>query len=55
MTYRGLSQRVHFDALPSPVERFTLKELIGEGTYGDVYSAKDNLTGKLMGCGAPGG
>ena len=46
MTYRGLSRRVHFDSLPSPVERFALKELIGEGTYGDVYSAKDNLTGK---------
>ncbi|KAE8752070.1 hypothetical protein FOCC_FOCC001232, partial [Frankliniella occidentalis] len=48
MTYRGLSQRVHFDSLPSPVERFVLKELIGEGTYGDVYNAKDNLTGERV-------
>ncbi|XP_034246808.1 myosin-IIIb-like [Thrips palmi] len=48
MTYRGMSQRVHFESLPSPVERFALKELIGEGTYGDVYSAKDNLTGERV-------
>ncbi|KAJ1530956.1 hypothetical protein ONE63_005792 [Megalurothrips usitatus] len=48
MTYRGLSQRVHFDSLPSPVDRFALKELIGEGTYGDVYNAKDNLTGERV-------
>ena len=47
MTYRGLSRHVNLDALPAPGDRFTLHELIGEGTYGEVFSAKDNVTGQF--------
>nr|CAD7261452.1 unnamed protein product [Timema shepardi] len=41
MSYQGLSHHVNFDQLPEPGERFTLQELIGEGTYGEVFSARD--------------
>lgn len=44
--YIGLSQHIDFCRLPSPGDRFELQELIGEGTYGEVYSAKDKETGK---------
>lgn len=44
--YMGLSQHIDFCRLPSPGERFELIELIGEGTYGEVYNAKDRTTGK---------
>uniref|UniRef100_A0A182M5B9 Protein kinase domain-containing protein n=1 Tax=Anopheles culicifacies TaxID=139723 RepID=A0A182M5B9_9DIPT len=46
MAYNGLSQHVDFSRLPSPNERFELLDLIGEGTYGEVYSAKDKHTGR---------
>ena len=29
------------------VDLFDIMEIIGEGTYGQVYKAKDSLTGKL--------
>lgn len=45
MAYKGLSQHINFDKLPSPENRFKLQYLIGEGTYGEVYSAKDAKTG----------
>ncbi|XP_049784574.1 myosin-IIIb-like [Schistocerca cancellata] len=45
MAYRGLSQHVNFEQLNDPGDRFTLQELIGEGTYGVVYSARDTTTG----------
>lgn len=45
MAYAGLSQHIDFDRLPTPEGRFTLNHLIGEGTYGEVYSAKDNKSG----------
>lgn len=48
MTYRGLSREVDLDGLPPPGSRFTLQELIGEGTYGEVYSARDTVTGKYI-------
>ncbi|KAJ8686367.1 hypothetical protein QAD02_022161 [Eretmocerus hayati] len=44
MAYRGLSQHVNFDVIPDPEDRFSLEELIGEGTYGEVYSARDKET-----------
>jgi serine/threonine protein kinase len=47
MAYHGLSQHVNFEELPSPGDRFTLQDLIGEGTYGEVYSARDTVTGKI--------
>ncbi|XP_055600168.1 myosin-IIIb-like isoform X2 [Uranotaenia lowii] len=46
MAYHGLSQHVDFARLPSPAERFELLDLIGEGTYGEVYSAKDKHNGR---------
>jgi len=48
MAYNGLSQHVKFEDLPAPGDRFVLQDLIGEGTYGEVYSARDTVTGKLL-------
>ncbi|XP_012256582.2 myosin-IIIb-like isoform X3 [Athalia rosae] len=48
MAYHGLSQHLDFDAIPDPDERFALLELIGEGTYGEVYSARDKQTDTLV-------
>ncbi|PNF20373.1 hypothetical protein B7P43_G12424, partial [Cryptotermes secundus] len=45
MAYHGLSQHVNFEELPAPGDRFILQDLIGEGTYGEVYSARDTVTG----------
>lgn len=46
--YIGLSQHINFARLPSPGDRYELKELIGEGTYGEVYSARDRNTGQWV-------
>lgn len=46
--YIGLSQHIEFTRLPSPKDRFELQDLIGEGTYGEVYSARDKQTGKKV-------
>jgi myosin-3 len=46
MAYNGLSQHVNFEELPAPGDRFILQDLIGEGTYGEVYSARDTVSGK---------
>jgi len=48
MAYVGLSQHIDFGRLPVPTDRFELQHLIGEGTYGEVYSAKDKVTGKRI-------
>ncbi|KAF7990235.1 hypothetical protein HCN44_000040 [Aphidius gifuensis] len=48
MAYHGLSEHLDFDTLSDPNDSFTLEELIGEGTYGEVYSAKDNNTGNSV-------
>ncbi|KAM3967535.1 myosin-IIIb [Aphomia sociella] len=48
MAYRGLSQHVELDRAADPKERFTLQELIGEGTYGEVYCAKDKKSGRRV-------
>ncbi|XP_076293572.1 myosin-IIIb isoform X2 [Lasioglossum baleicum] len=48
MAYHGLSQHVNFDVIPDPGDRFALEELIGEGTYGEVYSAQCNETGNKV-------
>ncbi|XP_077302736.1 myosin-IIIa-like isoform X2 [Arctopsyche grandis] len=41
MAYHGLSQHVELDRVADPLDRFTLEGLIGEGTYGEVFSARD--------------
>ena len=43
--YVGLSHHIDFARLPPPGDRFELRDLIGEGTYGEVFSAKDKQTG----------
>lgn len=48
MAYHGLSQHVELDRAAEPRDRFTLQELIGEGTYGEVYCARDKKTGKRV-------
>lgn len=46
--YAGLSQHIDFGRLPAPRERFELLDLIGEGTYGEVFSARDTSTGRSV-------
>jgi serine/threonine protein kinase len=46
--YKGLSRHVDFASLPDPTLRFELHEVIGEGTYGEVYAALDRNSGKLL-------
>ncbi|XP_072944444.1 myosin-IIIb-like isoform X2 [Epargyreus clarus] len=48
MAYRGLSQHVELDRAADPRDRFTLQDLIGEGTYGEVYSARDKKSGRRV-------
>ncbi|KAL0851257.1 hypothetical protein ABMA28_007093 [Loxostege sticticalis] len=48
MAYRGLSQHVELDRAADPRDRFTLQDLIGEGTYGEVYCARDKKTGRRV-------
>ncbi|CAG9581317.1 unnamed protein product [Danaus chrysippus] len=48
VAYRGLSQHVELDRAADPRDRFTLQELIGEGTYGEVYCAKDKKSGRRV-------
>ncbi|RXG59092.1 Myosin-IIIa [Armadillidium vulgare] len=45
MSYMGMSQHIDFDSLSDPNTRFELLEVIGEGTYGEVFAAKDHETG----------
>lgn len=35
------SEKIDFESLPQPGEKFQLQEIIGEGTYGEVFSALD--------------
>lgn len=44
----GLSQHIEFSKLPGPTDRFELQVLIGEGTYGEVFAARDKVTGKKV-------
>lgn len=44
----GLSQHIEFNKLPVPTERFELQVLIGEGTYGEVFAARDKISGKKV-------
>ncbi|XP_064105759.1 myosin-IIIb-like isoform X3 [Macrobrachium nipponense] len=48
MAYMGMSQHIDFDNLPDPNTRFELLEVIGEGTYGEVFAAKDHDTGQSV-------
>lgn len=46
--YNGLSHHINFALLPSPVGRFDLCEVLGTGTYGEVFSAKCKDTGRTV-------
>lgn len=48
MDYYRMCQRFGLNSVPSPDGRFTIDELIGEGTYGEVFRAKDTVTGKRL-------
>jgi serine/threonine protein kinase len=46
LAYDGISSVIDVCGLPEPGSRFEIKNLAGEGTYGEVYEAKDTETGK---------
>ncbi|XP_059476387.1 myosin-IIIb-like isoform X1 [Neocloeon triangulifer] len=46
--YHGLSQHITFEQLPDPSTRFQLEQVIGEGTYGEVFCAKDLDSGQRV-------
>ena len=50
MAYEGLSSLLDFESMPDPGDRFKMGDLIGEGTYGEVYRAVDTQspTGESM-------
>lgn len=45
--YAGISRHINFAILPNPGDKFELQQIIGEGTYGEVYSAKEISSGNL--------
>lgn len=46
--YRGMSKHLDLLSLPAPGDRFQLVKVVGEGTYGEVYAARDKLTDRLV-------
>ena len=45
--YEQYSKDIKFSELQNPEESWELLDVIGEGTYGEVYSAKNKDTGIL--------
>ncbi|KAL0279116.1 UNVERIFIED_CONTAM: hypothetical protein PYX00_000736 [Menopon gallinae] len=48
MAYQGLSRNINLDKAPGPGDRFVILELIGEGTYGEVFCAKDTESNRRV-------
>jgi len=46
--YDQCSSEIKFSELQEPEETWLLIDLIGEGTYGEVYSAKNKHTGTVI-------
>ena len=46
--YAEYSKIIKFDTLPDPTDTWELVDKIGEGTYGEVHSARNKHTGKGM-------
>ena len=44
--YEQYSKDIKFKELQNPEESWELMDIIGEGTYGEVYSAKNKNTGR---------
>ena len=44
--YEQYSKDIKFSELQNPEETWELLDIVGEGTYGEVYSAKNKHTGK---------
>ncbi|XP_036367897.1 myosin-IIIb-like isoform X6 [Octopus sinensis] len=44
--YSKYSKIVNFDQLKDPTEIWELQELVGEGTYGEVYAVRNKQTGQ---------
>lgn len=45
--YEQYSKDIKFSELQNPEETWELLDIVGEGTYGEVYSAKNKHTGEL--------
>ncbi|XP_052238013.1 myosin-IIIb-like isoform X2 [Dreissena polymorpha] len=46
--YDQYSSEIKFSELPNPEELWELQDLIGEGTYGEVYTAKNRNTNEVV-------
>ena len=46
--YNTYTKVIKFTELPDPTETWELQDLIGEGTYGDVYTGRHKVTGIYM-------
>ncbi|XP_076374166.1 myosin-IIIb-like isoform X1 [Tachypleus tridentatus] len=46
--YSSLSQNINFLSLPDPTDVFDLQHVIGEGTYGEVFAARNNLNERMV-------
>ena len=44
--YAGLSSVLDLASLPDPTDKFEVQDLMGEGTYGEVYQALDKESNK---------
>ena len=45
--YAEYSKIIKFDTLPDPTDTWELVDKIGEGTYGEVHSARNKHTGRI--------
>ncbi|XP_015784423.1 myosin-IIIb isoform X3 [Tetranychus urticae] len=46
--YEDLSKSINFGSLTDPTTKYELIHVIGEGTYGEVFEAKDRETGRKV-------
>ena len=46
LNYHNLSSVLDIGSLSEPGTQFEIKDLIGEGTYGEVYEAFDNINNR---------
>lgn len=46
--YAGISRHINFSQLQNPSSKFELLDIIGEGTYGEVYHAREISSGRSV-------